>query len=314
MAFSFSEWAEEGELSEEVLNVLQTENLQSKRALVLLYEEDIKELKLKKGDRLLLTAAVISLRGDRANGPLARPDTSRQLLLDDILNNGSGQTRRDTTFTDPAIYLTKGETGSVLKITDYVSCAGSELESEIQLGGGLSLKLPSQKPKLDSVSPAMWMAANGRIMAELLQRGDLQQQDTLDYIAYTVKVGELACRYSWASVLLYDQEYRALQAASGFRWGSDTPHLSTVSLREKATHGTQQQRQGNATTKRRPVAASGKEICLQWNRGYCTFGSRCNFEHSCASCGQNHPSKDHHQGGSAPPSQGTQAPAAPKQQ
>ena len=107
---------------------------------------------------------------------------------------------------DPSFYLSthtaKGE--SALRIVDFVSGAGQETE-EIELGGGLCIKLPgSNKPKLDKVSPAMWMAANGRIFAQLINSGELSSKnDILDYVAYTTKIGELACRFAWQSVLVY---------------------------------------------------------------------------------------------------------------
>ena len=41
-------------------------------------------------------------------------------------------------------------------------------------------------------------------------------------MAYTAKLGELASRYTWASLLLYDQEYRCRQAAAHFRWDADS--------------------------------------------------------------------------------------------
>lgn len=83
----------------------------------------------------------------------------------------------------------------------------------------------------------MWMAANGRIMAELICSAS--QQDIMDYVAYTVKIGEMACRFTWASVLTFDNEYRSIQAAAGFQWRADTPYPSTVSLWEKAMTGPQ---------------------------------------------------------------------------
>ena len=46
-------------------------------------------------------------------------------------------------------------------------------------------------------------------------------------------IGELACRFTWTSVLLFDEEYRQRQAAVGFPWGTEAPHLSTVLLRDR---------------------------------------------------------------------------------
>ena len=50
-------------------------------------------------------------------------------------------------------------------------------------------------------------------------------KDISDYsIAYTVKIGELIERFTWVSVLQYDNEYRKRQFEYGFRWGSDSQH------------------------------------------------------------------------------------------
>ena len=55
--------------------------------------------------------------------------------------------------------------------------------------------------------------------AQLINSGELSSKDDiLDYVAYTSKIGELACRLAWQSVLVYDQECRAMQAAGGFGW------------------------------------------------------------------------------------------------
>lgn len=305
---SLSDWITANELSDSAVDVLKAEGLLNIRALLLVKESDLKDIQFTKGDFLLVRAAVQALQAEQ-KASAAKPK-SGEMTLDDLLGQGAAQdgsgaatrggglaARADL---DPSFYLANNKGGSAaLKVTDFISAAGFEPE-EVDLGGGISLKLAGQKPKLEKVSPAMWMAANGRIMAELIERGDLAtMHDILDYVAYTVKIGEMACRFTWASVLTYDNEYRSLQAAADFRWGADTPHLSTVSLREKATPGQRQSNSvpaginGPAAPRRRPVTASGREICLQWNRGHCTFGQRCNFEHCCLTCGREHSAKDH---------------------
>ena len=52
---------------------------------------------------------------------------------------------------------------------------------------------------------------------------------TLDYLSHTSKMGELATRYTWSSVILLHDEYRRQQAAYRFHWGSDTPQLGLSS-------------------------------------------------------------------------------------
>ena len=60
----------------------------------------------------------------------------------------------------------------------------------------------AQPNQNSSVSPALWISASARIMAMSVDRGDLHRGNIKDYMA---KVG--ASRYTWASILLYDQEH-----------------------------------------------------------------------------------------------------------
>ena len=52
----------------------------------------------------------------------------------------------------------------------------------------------------------------------------------MDYLSYTNKVYQLIHRYSLVSVLLFDREYRKLQASMGFQWGTDVQHLHKLFL------------------------------------------------------------------------------------
>ena len=73
------------------------------------------------------------------------------------------------------------------------------------------------------------MVANTRIFSTLLFAGKLPTaRDVKDYLAYTVKVMELASRYVWESVLKYDDEFRQLQAAYGYPWSYNSHHLLGV--------------------------------------------------------------------------------------
>ena len=74
----------------------------------------------------------------------------------------------------------------------------------------LILKSGPKKPKLQDVDQTMYMVASSRILANLLQSGKISHSQTSHYLAYMVKIGMLAQRYQWSSVLLYDREYRKL--------------------------------------------------------------------------------------------------------
>ena len=75
------------------------------------------------------------------------------------------------------------------------------------LTAGPIVKTEAKKLKLENISPTQWISANARIMAELLRQGKLQQHQIPLYLSYTAKIGDLALRYAWQSVLAYDNEY-----------------------------------------------------------------------------------------------------------
>ena len=279
--------------------------------------------------RMLLESDEAVMRDVRAAFPAARrpdggidraavarevfADRAKLTLLQDLLSVPSATTAGRATSgltatmarldLDPQVYLQRPREGEKpLLIPDFLPFAHDEGPDEIDLGGRATLTFKKRQQKLQSVSPAQWIAANARIMAALQEKGKLPGTEELkDYMSYTAKIGELACRYTWASVLAYDNEYRTQQTANSFRWGCDTQHLATVTLREKLQGTTGGRRQGDNSgmgTNRqdntgRRTGPGGKEICLLYNRGRCSYGPRCNFEHVCLLCAKGHAQVDH---------------------
>lgn len=243
-------------------------------------------------------------------GIMKQPQESSAKLtrfrLQDVSSSGLGPSA-DVRDISPEVYLRKdtsqatpqaGTASSCLKIVDYIP--GAARVQEMQLADGITLAFKHNRPKLESVSPSQWIVANSKIMSHLLESGSISSTQVMDYVAYTAKIGELACRYSWMSVMLFDNEYRELQAIHKFRWGADIPHLSTVCLRERSVTNVQNSKSGKAKSARTPsksyvrkIAPSGKEICWKYNSGNCNFGTKCNFEHVCITCGNSHPECDH---------------------
>ena len=86
---------------------------------------------------------------------------------------------------DPQYYLNLTLTGvaKLPVIMDFVTV--SVTAQEIQLGQRATLKLAgTAKLTLSSVSPAMWISANARIMAPLVDKGDQHIGNIKDYMAY----------------------------------------------------------------------------------------------------------------------------------
>ena len=95
------------------------------------------------------------------------------------------------------------------------------------------VKSGPKKPKLENLTLSQWSIANLAILYKLTSEGKLVGPALMDYLSYTTKIYQLVQKYSLNSVLLYDREYRQLQANIGFRWGIDVQHLHMLHLQSR---------------------------------------------------------------------------------
>ena len=100
----------------------------------------------------------------------------------------------------------------VYLIPDFVDALVPQMNEETigsQGSARLTLNYGPKKPKLESVSMQQWVVGNTRIVYTLLEEKKLNALPEIqDYLAYTVKIMELANKYEWKSVLMYDNEFR----------------------------------------------------------------------------------------------------------
>ena len=133
-------------------------------------------------------------------------------------------------FLKPA-QLAKGE--RVLRIVDFVDkiVTNSEDKAISDLGNTkLVISSGPKKPKLESISIAQWVIGNTQIFHSLLSSGKLPSPQDVQYLAYNVKIMELSAKFSWPSVLQYDDEFPHIQAVYSYPWSFDSHHLHTVIL------------------------------------------------------------------------------------
>ena len=211
---------------------------------------------------------------------------------------------------DPQIYLSRAALGksspSHYDITDFVT---GMVEEEVVVGGNGShqvvLKSGPKKPKLENVTLAQWCVANNAILYKLVSESKLNTNNMLDYISYSTKVCELVQRFTLVSVLLYDRNYRQLQAQNGFRWGTDVPHLQNVHLipRIPRPNGNQTQTGGPSQPSKPhqnpgPLTLDGRVICKLFNTKAGCHYKECRYVHQCSynECHQVHSATTHYQG------------------
>ncbi len=185
-------------------------------------------------------------------------------------------------------------------IVDFVSHQSMAQEERVIGGEGgteIILKTPSQRPKLRDISPTSWVTANSNILQRLMETGQVTGQGVTDYLAYTAKVGQLGSKFTWNSVLAYDNEYRHLQAEHGFRLATDIQHLAYTIfvMRPPAPSRAKGPTHTAHTSGGARPRPNGQEICRNFNVNRCQRGTSCHFRHVCNrhGCGQPHAGVDH---------------------
>ena len=171
---------------------------------------------------------------------------------------------------------------------------------------------------LANISPAIWMGANAKIMAKLMQEGKLVNEAIFSYLAYTLKISQLSASNTWQSILRYDRMFRIQQAISKCGWGEDFPHLGCAYLEKKpkkvdVSYGppggshtsnwssNRQKADSSAGNRRRrgqgerstgDTGQSGTEDkCTLYNLHKCFFNP-CRYRHVCEICEGDHAAID----------------------
>ena len=120
-------------------------------------------------------------------------------------------------WNDPQIHLSAAAGKSTSSYLDICDFAQTCVEEEVVLGSQgdqqIIVKSGPKKPRLENLTLCQWSVANLAILYKLVGENKLQGSALMDYLSYTTKIYQLVQRYSLVSVLLYDREYRKLQAS-----------------------------------------------------------------------------------------------------
>ncbi|MEW8561399.1 MAG: hypothetical protein AB2541_04815, partial [Candidatus Thiodiazotropha sp.] len=203
-------------------------------------------------------------------------------------------------WSDPQIHIASATGKSASTFHDICDFVPHSIEEDVVVGGEGEQKLIKsgpKKPRLESLTLSQWSVANLSILYKLVNEGKLLGPSLMDYLSYTTKVYQLVQRFSLTSVLLYDREYRKLQATMNFRWGTDVQHLHTLFLQPRPNSGTQGnptnvQKKGNInqSASSKPRLDRRIDICRNYNSDKGCSYDQCRYKHKCIlpGCGQAH--------------------------
>ena len=92
--------------------------------------------------------------------------------------------------------------------------------------------------------------------------------------------------FAWDNVYQYDKEFRLhLSRHPEHSWSVILQQAWTMYLKDRVSN-TSAQNNGSANSPGGGRGAKSKKICFDFNSGYCSYGSRCKFDHRCGVCGK----------------------------
>ena len=179
---------------------------------------------------------------------------------------------------NPLFHLLPPSKAKYHQIVKFVHFRGEEEDDEVFGEGKRRVVIRGQRKSRKLHDAMVWGKCEDNVGT--VERR-LNATSIPDYLAYTAKVSDLAEIYQWPSVLEYDDLYRQMQSQSGYRWGTESPHLQRICLRFKERKTTVQ----NKTTRDKST-----RFCINFQYNKCTRGDAWMFRHVCSAptCGAEH--------------------------
>ena len=240
-----------------------------------------------------LLSSLISQQSQLAGNQTGNSAQPSVMANSDNSQGLSGSVTAQPAWQDPQIHIANATGKSSSSHYDICDFVPHSVEEELIIGGQgeqqVVVKSGPKKPKLENLSLSQWSIANLAILYKLTSEGKLVGPAHMDYLSYTTKIYQLVQKCSLSSVLLYDREYRQLQASMGFRWGTDVQHLHMLHLQTrdkqvKPNPQFQTQKKG-ASNSGQPTRSKGDNretgICRNYNSDKGCAYQKCKFLHQC---------------------------------
>ena len=104
-----------------------------------------------------------------------------------------------------------------------------------------------------------------------------------ELIQYSHVIHTASATYVWENVYLYDKDFRMhLNDNPGRSWAIILQQAWAMRLKDKIKTSDSFYKHGNENAD--SAKFNPNRCCKRFNKGRCTFGSRCRFEHHCTYC------------------------------
>ena len=102
-------------------------------------------------------------------------------------------------------------------------------------------------------------------------------------IQYNHIIHTASLSFAWENVYLYDVEFRLHMSKNPLRnWGVILQQAYTMFIKDRQNFAGTAREHGTPTSSNN----KSKKLCYSFNRGKCSYGSKCHFDHRCGMCGK----------------------------
>ena len=106
-----------------------------------------------------------------------------------------------------------------------------------------------------------------------------------ELIQYNHTIHTASQSYIWDNVYMYDMEVRKhMEAHPSRNWGIILSMAWTMCVKDRYTPATKFQGKGGPGNKYPAAEMKQRKPCLDFNKGNCTYGNKCKFDHRCGFC------------------------------
>ena len=106
-----------------------------------------------------------------------------------------------------------------------------------------------------------------------------------ELIQYNHLINTAALTFSWENVYLYDRDFRRHMSRHPQRsWAVILQQAWTIRLKDRHKSSSFAASGASSDSGSHKKKSGRREICFRFNRGKCSYGDRCKFEHKCGIC------------------------------
>ena len=158
-----------------------------------------------------------------------------------------------------------------------------EIRMELVNRNGLSYWVPAERDSGNTISSFSKWEQAFKVYSKIY--AEAYPNRATELIQYNYTISSAATSFTWENVYAYDRDFRLHISRHPERsWSVLLQQAWSMRLRDRV-NGFENRTTGNGNSSNNS-RSNNRNICFKFNRGRCTYGMNCKFDHKCAICGK----------------------------